>query len=149
MNSAMSIKQRNKPGDNFQSPSIIGIVGVVYVSVHLLNHYNYNNHCNHSNEDSSGNQDSCPDVEAAGSRGVVSGTLQISSHLPVSSLGGQDHNNFLKEINAQHQGNNFHPFSLSTDIVFECSIFNSWSSKMCLSFFISFVFFLHWKHLKS
>lgn len=43
MSSAMSIKQRNKPGDNFQSPPIIGVVGVVSVSVHKLNPYDYNN----------------------------------------------------------------------------------------------------------
>ncbi len=41
------------------------------------------------NEDYDGNQGCGPDVEAAGSGGVVLGSTQITSHLPVSGLGGQ------------------------------------------------------------
>lgn len=110
MNSAMSIKQRNKPGDNFQSP-IVTVAGSVDGCLHPLHLYGYNNNYNHYNEDCDGKQDSGHDVEAAGSGGVVSGTLQISSHLAVSSLGGPNHNHFFKEMNAQHQGN----YELITD----------------------------------
>lgn len=48
--------------------------------------YSKDDGSNNANKENDGNQDCGPDVEAAGSGAVVSGTLQISSHLPVSGL---------------------------------------------------------------
>lgn len=53
----------------------------------LIDLYDHDDAYNDENKD---HQNCGPDVEAAGSGAIVSGTLQISNHLPVSGLDRED-----------------------------------------------------------
>lgn len=61
------------------------IMVTVCHSTRLLRH---NNDYNYTNENYGAVQDGGPDVETARGGAVVSGTLMITNHLPISALKG-------------------------------------------------------------
>lgn len=102
-----------------------------------------NDYKNERRDDNDGTNDCGPDVKTAGFGGVVSGTIQISSHSPVSSLWGPKHIDFKSDYSLL-RGNLTHNL-LQVPLILVCCVFiRFFSSSSIRSSFSSTAWFYLW-----